>query len=250
MKKTFSLVLFCIIALSISVVSYAGIREDLQKYYRVEKPEGPGPFPAVMLVPGGSGFKPQLSKAHSDRVQRRLVDMGFVTIHVDYLAARNVDNCTELKLKDVAGDICIATDYLRQKPFVKKEAINVLGWGFGGACALWALRSTGDRKPAQVAAVIAYYPSCMVCEEWDSEVPVLALFGAKDNITRFPICRSIFSRLPKPDKLTVRVYDDAHNTFDNEDIPEPTNLYDLGIMCYNEAAAKAAWKEVTNFLRK
>ena len=90
----------------------------------------------------------------------------------------------------------------------------------------------------------------MVCEKWDSEVPVLALFGAKDNISRFPICKSMFARLPKPDKLTVRVYDGAHHAFCIEEIPEPTNLYDLGIMCYNEAAAKAAWTEVTNFLRK
>ncbi|MEJ2170823.1 MAG: hypothetical protein P8X90_35475, partial [Desulfobacterales bacterium] len=109
MAKIIRLVLSCLIALSISVVSYAAddneIRERLSKHYRLEKPEGKGPFPAVIMVPGCSGFDAKFAKAHYDRVQRRLVDMGFVTLRVNYQAARNVANCTEVTSEAVAGYI-------------------------------------------------------------------------------------------------------------------------------------------------
>jgi dienelactone hydrolase len=253
MVKIIRLGLSCLIVLSISVVSYADdnteIRERLSKHYCLEKPEGKGPFSAVIMVPGCSGFNAELGKAKYDRVQRRLVEMGFVTLRVDYQAARNIANCTEVTPQAVAGDICVACKYLRSQPFVRKEAINLLGWSYGGAGSLWALRRTRDRQPAQVAAVIVYYPYCMGVEEWDSEVPVLALFGTIDNVVRFPMCNHIFTHVPKPDKITVRVYEDAHHSFDNSDIPEPIQ-YQFGTLGYNEAAAKAAWEEVTNFLRK
>ena len=254
MAMIIRLVLASLIALSITVGSYAAdkseIRELLSKHYRLEKPEGPGPFPAVILVPGCSGFDADFAKARYDRVQSRLVALGFVTLRVNYLAARNASSCwPDVPTEEVAGDICIAAEYLRQQPFVKKGAINVLGWSWGGASGLKALGRTENREPAQVDTVVVYFPACKFVQKWDSEVPVLALFGAADNVAPFNICKSIFAYLPKPHKVTVRVYDDAHHGFDNSDLPEKMQ-YRFGTLGYNEAAAKSAWLEVTKFLQK
>ena len=68
-------------------------RELLSKHYRLVKPDGAGPFPAIMMVPGCSGFDAKFAKAHYDHVQSRLVELGFVTLRVNYLAARNAATC-------------------------------------------------------------------------------------------------------------------------------------------------------------
>jgi dienelactone hydrolase len=254
MVMIFQLVLSCLIALSITVGSYAAddteTRELLSKHYRLEKPVGPGPFAAVMLVPGCSGFDADFTKERFDRVQSRLVELGFVTLRVNYLAARNASSCyPDVPTEEVAGDISIAAEYLRQQPFVKKGAINVLGWSWGGGSALQALGRTGKRDPVQVDAVVAYSPACaFVQEKWESEVPVLVLAGALDNVNPLTKCNYLFSGLPSH-RLTVRVYDDAHHGFDNFQLPAEM-LYQFGTRGYNEVAAKSAWLEVTNFLRR
>jgi hypothetical protein len=35
------------------------------------------------------------------------------------------------------GDIGLVAEYLRQQDFVKKDALNVIGWGIGGAISLF-----------------------------------------------------------------------------------------------------------------
>jgi dienelactone hydrolase len=219
--------------------------ELLSKHYRLEKPVGPGPFPAIMLVPGCSGFDAKFAKARYDQVQSRLVELGFVTLRVNYLAARNASSCyPDVPTEEVAGDICIAAEYLRQQPFVKKGAINILGWSWGGASALQALGRTSNRDPVQVDAVVTYSPGCaFVQEKWESEAPVLVLAGALDNVTPLTKCNYLFSGLPSH-RLTVRVYDNAHHGFDNFQLPAEMP-YRFGTIGYNEAAAKSAWKEVT-----
>jgi dienelactone hydrolase len=228
-------------------------RERLAKHYRLEKPDGTGPFPAVMMVPGCSGFHADFAKGHYDGVQSRLVDLGFVTLRVNYLAARNADSCfPDIIAREVADDIHIAADYLRQQSFVKKGAINLIGWSFGAAAALEALGRTENIDPVQIAAVVVYYPYCReVKQKWNSEIPLLVLVGALDNIAPLDSCKQIFPAVSS-DRLVIRVYKDAHHCFDFQGIPAEMQhpLIPYGTIGYNEAAAKAAWIEVTNFLRK
>ena len=224
-------------------------RETLSKYYRLEKPVGTGPFPAVMMVSGCSGFEADFSKKHYNDVQSDLVSLGFVTLRVDYLAARNATICVDVSANSVAKDVCIAADFLNQQSFVKKGAINVIGWSYGGAGTFRALRRTGSREPAQVDAVVAYYPYCVSARHWNSEVPVLVLHGAIDNVATYTSCEDIFKRLRQPDKLTVHVYDGAHHGFDTPELP-PKMEYQFGTMGYNEKAANAAWNELISFLKR
>jgi len=73
MVTIFRLFLSCLIALLIPIGSYAADKADhkerLSKHYRLEKPDGAGPFPAVMLVPGCSGFDADFQKEFYDSVK-------------------------------------------------------------------------------------------------------------------------------------------------------------------------------------
>ena len=256
MVKIFQLFLSCLIAFVISTGSYADDNSDhrelLSKHYQLQKPDGRGPFPAVILVPGCSGFNANFAKAHYDDVQSQLLEMGFVTLRVDYLAVRDVPICwPSVTTEDIANDISIAAEYLRQQPFVKKGSINVMGWSYGGAGALQALTRTEGRDPVDVNAVVAYYPACEHTKKWDSEitVPVLVLVGKIDDTAPFWQCEETFGDMTKRHNLTAREYENAHHCFDISALPAE-KPYKFGTIGYNKAAAKSAWKEVTKFLKK
>ena len=100
-----------------------------------------------------------------------------------------------------------------------------------------------------VNAVVAYYPACAYTQKWDSEIPVLILAGEIDDIAPVRHCEGLLDTLPKRHRVTVRVYDTAHHCFDNVTLPAEMQCR-FGTIGYNETATKAAWKEVTNFLRK
>jgi dienelactone hydrolase len=249
-----------VIVLLIAFISFAFAQtadntehqESLSKHYRLEKPEGAGPFPAVMMVPGCSGF--EFGKERYNSVQKRLVELGFVTLRVDYLAARNLSSCandtdTAVSAEEVAADIVIAAGYLKEQTFVKKDRLNVLGWSYGAAGALQALGRTYNREPVKVDAVVAYYPYCAAIQQrWDSEAPVLVLVGMLDNSAPERNCTRFFSGLPD-ERLTIRTYKDTYHDFDDFKLPAEMQ-YRFGTLGYNKAAAESAWMEVKNFLRK
>ena len=83
MIRSFLITLFVIFVFipTIQAADNADHRELLSKHYGLEKPDGAGPFPAVMLVPGCSGFDAKFAKGHYDGVQSHLVELGFVTLH-------------------------------------------------------------------------------------------------------------------------------------------------------------------------
>jgi len=222
----------------------------LAAHYKLQRPTGPGPFPAVMLVSGCSGFDAGFSKPHYDAVQARLVELGFLTVRVDYLAARGARNCLAVPVDQVAGDVAWAVADLARNPMVKPAAINLLGWSWGGAGVLRALVPFGERAPAQVGAAAAYYPSCKyLSEPWSSPVPVLVLHGAIDNVAPLSACRALFDSLPKSTHLTMQVLDDAHHGFDVAGLPAEFQ-YQFGTLGSNPQAAEQAWNRLIAFLQR
>ena len=59
---------------------YAGRLKRLAENYLMQKPDGDGPFPAIIMVSGCSGFNSPAGKPVYDRVQGRLRDMGFPNV--------------------------------------------------------------------------------------------------------------------------------------------------------------------------
>ena len=59
--------------------------------------------------------------------------------------------------------------------------------------------------------MFAYYPYCQAALKLDSEVHVLVLVGAIGNTAPLSKFYTILNDLPKRNRLTVRIYDDAHH---------------------------------------
>src|SRR5207245_1247740 len=81
-------------------------QKRLEPHYRAQRPEGPGPFPAILLVPGCGGIAPARIKTAEE-----LMRQGYVVVFVDYVSARNVQTACrgEVSLDEVAQDIRAAS---------------------------------------------------------------------------------------------------------------------------------------------
>jgi dienelactone hydrolase len=224
----------------------------LAAHYKLDKPEGNGPFPAVMLVPACNGFNPKLMKeGRYTNAARRLKELGFAVIRVDYHAAGEVGSC-ELIMNpaEVADDIVTATKYLRAQSFIKHEAINVLGWSYGGGAAINALTKTETREPAQVAAVVAYYPYMALARPWSVDVPALILCAANDTLAPCERFESVLAEVPTRARVKVVKYPESYHVFDNPELPTKVTSVSGNTIGYNEKSATAAWAEVEKFLRR
>ncbi len=72
-------------------------QKRLSEHFRIEKPEGKGPFPAVILVSGCSRFDAEFSEKHYNRVQIQFdvpelpekMEYRFGTLGYNETAAKN-----------------------------------------------------------------------------------------------------------------------------------------------------------------
>jgi hypothetical protein len=81
----------------------------------IGRPDGPGPFPAIMLVPVCSGMSKKENAAHYREMAERLNGLGYLVVHVDYVAARRLtEACGSLVPPDeIARDIVTVSRHLR-----------------------------------------------------------------------------------------------------------------------------------------
>jgi dienelactone hydrolase len=185
----------------------------------VMKPEGAGPFPAVVMLHDCSGLGPRSSGAPK-RWGKLLVDEGYVVVIPDSFSTRGHAGgvCTnpspsraEVRPQVRTRDAFEALRYARALPYVDGNRVGVMGGSHGGASTL----ATG----------LALYPSCNTrYGDWipgtpgvyKPAAPLLILTGEKDDWTPAEPCRQLAERsaaagLP----VAIKVYPDAHHAFDN-----------------------------------
>ncbi len=184
------------------------------------KPEGDGPFPAVVLTHGCSGLQRDTSHRTVWRGLARhaafLNEHGYVTLILDSFGPRRItDGCqTGLKYTSVQmDDAYLAFDHLASLPFVDVERIGFVGQSLGGSTALYlAQRYTNNRRARQglptYAALVAYYPWCETSWVHTLVRPVLILIGADDDWTPASRC------VPLDPAVELMVYPDTHHSFD------------------------------------
>jgi dienelactone hydrolase len=95
------------------------------------KPEGDGPFPAIVLLHGWCGH--EFGKLRSEAWSNRLVDWSYVTLQLDSIGPRNASNdCSDktyafsMALARVR-DAYDAKSHLSKLPFVDRNRIALMG---------------------------------------------------------------------------------------------------------------------------
>ncbi|NOQ32229.1 MAG: prolyl oligopeptidase family serine peptidase [Helicobacteraceae bacterium] len=192
----------------------------------ISKPEGDGPFPAVVLMHGCSGLvnsTKQALNAHSDN----LVSNGFVTLILNSFTKRGKSDsvCGDTEALEEAHnyrqyDAFHALKYLQTQPYVDKNNIFLMGQSNGGGVALSIAKFGADKdlfpdKP-KFQGIVAFYPPCgYISNIFQSEIisPLLILTGEKDDWTPPAECLSA-KKYVTGSNYEVIVYKNAYHSFD------------------------------------
>jgi dienelactone hydrolase len=206
----------------------------------LRKPDGAGPFPAVVLMHGCGGVQPGNEVWAND-----LQTWGYVTLLVDSFGPRGLTEiCTNfrrLSVLDRTLDAYGALHYLRTLPFVEHQRIALMGWSHGGMVVLASI--TEHRRPQEggFRAGVALYPYCNPYS--GMYAPVLILIGDADDWTPAARC-DVFKNHPN---VELRVYRGAPHSFDNPGRPRTYLGHALG---YDRAATADARQRVEAFLAR
>lgn len=193
------------------------------------RPEGAGPFPAIVMLHGCSGLwtatgdRPTpLYRFWAEHFRRR----GYVTLLVDSFGPRGERKiCTRdprpvLESRDRAPDAQAALRWLAQRPDVDPSRISLMGWSNGATSAMYALREGAPAARADGArfrSAVVFYPGCRVLalSAYRPSAPLLIQTGAADDWTPALPCENLARQAVAADApVEIDVYDGAHHGFD------------------------------------
>jgi dienelactone hydrolase len=218
---------------------------------RLIKPDGEGPFPAVVIIHDCSGLGPRSSGAPG-RWANELVPQGYVVLIPDSFTPRGFPNgvcLASVTNRDRAahfvraGDAYGALAALRALPYVDPKHIGVMGGSHGGSTTLATMVAPrderdilADAKRDGFTAAVALYPGCdATYGGWSiirqnglrgpmsthfgvyrSLAPLLILSGALDDWTPAEPCRQMVETARKDGQpVDIVVYPGAHHAFDS-----------------------------------
>lgn len=231
------------------------------------KPDGGGPFPAVVLLHGcsglGNGF-PTWTAFFREK--------GFAALVVDSFGPRGVTEIcsdfhqvtTAMRIADAYG----ALEYLAARPDVRPDRILAVGFSHGGGVALDVVSSVGAAKRPQAPgnapwfrAAAAFYPNCGEENRKKAryEAPLLLLIGEDDDLFPPRLCQELADFRHEGPSVTIKVYPGALHGFAAVELPRTyrpamVNKYSptgRGVTVGGDAAAAAdARLQLETFLRR
>ncbi len=233
------------------------------------RPDGDGPFPAVVLMHGCHGVVKQ-TFTWAEWLARR----GYVALVVDSYGPRGEpadcqegppgDQTPQNRFADAMG----ALRYLQGQAFVKADRVAVMGWSQGGVIAMAVINGPSlerarrrgvDMPQSGYAAAIALYPGG--CESLVTELvvrPLLLLLAADDDWTPLRHCQAMVEAMrSRGAAITMVVYPGAYHYFDVTgqkrevlmSVPNSEKAGGRGVtVAYQRAAAEDAYGQVDVFL--
>ncbi len=247
-------------------VSAQELRSRIEVNHRMYVPDGEGPFPAVITIPGCSGVSlggpetdagrpgdeaDRLFRRHYPRMAERLREAGFMVLLIDYLAAEGVPNtCNgEIHPHRVGEYLGESVSFVTTFPDVDSSRLHVIGWSHGGAGVLAWLATLVD-EPVGVRTAVAVYPGCGASGVWYSSLPVLMILAGADDITPPSVCNALVQSLPDNADVRVHSYPGARHGFD---LTEGPALLPIGgglTVGRDPDAGRDAWRRILMFLNR
>ncbi len=211
------------------------------------KPDGEGPYPAIVLMHGCAGIW-EWDEVWSDR----LVGWGYVVLVVDSLTPRGQTYQCDGRGSPVAPwsralDAYGAKMHLLTLSVVDPTSIAVFGMSHGGMAVLEIIKRATSKGLAitPFQAAVALYPLCGEPEAINT--PTLVLIGGKDNWTPADQCVRYVDLLQQPQQMTLRVFPNAHHVFDHPG----ADFEELGnTLRYDPEAAELAIGMIRDFLNE
>lgn len=213
------------------------------------KPEGAGPFPAVVYMSGCAGMSAPPEVPQEKVVVDSLLSKGIATLIVDPFTSRGETEgvCPKLN-KDTfvqyatrgGNDAVAAVKAVKALPSIDPSKVFLQGYSFGAISSLYATDTkTPGAHDTKIAGLIAYYPYCY--DNVDPSVPTLVMIGEKDDWTPAANCQAVKGKA----NFEVVVYPGATHAF----TMQMENVEYLGHhMTYDEKATKDAQGRADAFI--
>lgn len=214
----------------------------------VARPEGEGPFPAVLVIQEVLGVNQNI-----EGLTQRLAGEGFVAAApaLYHRSAKTTFTFDELQDAiatamglDEAGvisDLSATCDHLQARPDVKKGPLGIVGFCLGGRLAFMAAART-----ARFGAVASFYGSRiagtpLLQEAATIQAPTILFYGGNDPWIPTEQPRAIAEHLASlGSSAQVRIYEQAGHGFVNR--PEESAA--------NAEAAQDAWARTLELFRR
>lgn len=213
----------------------AELQPLLRPHDALFKPDGDGPFPAVVVLHGCLGVR-----SKDTRWAQRLRDHGYVALVVDSLTGRELVTLDERRRVCAgftlwggtrADDVRASLAYLRTLPYVDGSRLAVVGFSHGAWAALDLLASATDDDVRGLRAVVGFYPYCGMVSRahwlgFRVDVPTLLLLGAEDRTVSPGQCETIAAReLASGRRVALTVYPETGHNFDWRRSPATDDAY-------------------------
>jgi len=215
------------------------------------KPQGPGPFPAVVYMVGCDGFADPSEQVLARITVDHLLAKGVATLIVDPFTPRNEPEgvCAKLtKDKDTVvqyltrggNDAVAALKVVKAMPDIDPNRVFLQGYSYGAVASLFAVDTKFPTHDSDIAGLIAYYPYCY--DNVDPSVPTLALIGEKDDWAPAALCQKVTGE----PNFEVGVFPNSYHAF-AEPRGKPVDL--LGHrLAYNAKMALDAQQRADAFM--
>ena len=227
------------------------IRGDRIQGY-LARPDGAGPFPAVVGLHGCAG----MHDTTRQRLADQLVGWGYVVLLVDSYATRGIEHaCTSAALAiflERIPDAYGALVFLAGQTFVDPQRVAVVGFSAGS----WVTLSVAEtnsfeqfvpRGNLRFRAAAAFYPPCQQAAGRPG-IPTLILIGALDDWTPAADCSSKIAGWGNDGPpVELVVYPGAHHGFYYSHLQPGTTAFEHWLE-YNGEAADDATCRLHQFL--
>ena len=234
-------------AIADEVVNFMGAAGGADVRGTLAKPEGRGPFPAVVLLHSCLGLP-----ANRQSIEDEITGWGYVALFVDDFGPRGLKETCTVDFPEGASDAYGALAFLAQLGSVDSSRIAAVGFSQGADTAL-AIAASGATPPSATPggptfrAAAAFYPPCANRRDAEFKIPTLILVGALDSVTPAADCRQLAKRQPGVVELVV--YPGADHGFDLPEFAGGRRVLGMWLK-YDREAAQRSWAELRRFLAR
>jgi len=205
------------------------------------KPEGPGPFPAVIGMHGCDGLIGEDGKAKPlyGTWGEILSKEGYIVLLPDAFGSRGHGNLCAVQPnsarpvqagREMPRDANGALAYLRVHPAVKPDSIAILGQSYGAISTFYTIAD--GARPKELSAeqdfrvAIAFYPPCQMLlaqePKWKPRQSLLFFMGEADNFTPPAPCKELLAGATASGGPPIEAYWYAgvYHAFDHPNLPQ------------------------------
>ena len=209
----------------------------------LNKPDGAGPFPAIVLLHGRGGMTTQTSNFWPRYFNR----IGYVTLSIDSLSSRG-NSRSDWGIKDQRLDAYGGLDFLAALPFVDGKRVGVIGFSAGGRTVNKFVHGQQRESDNGLSfkAAISFYGNCGLIRFEKKSLPLMMLVGELETNKRLKDCL-----VDHPGtNVEVHMLKDAYHAFDDQRFTSLRTSRGGNQMQYNHAARLASEELVKQFLTK